>query len=417
MTRTILTAALLLISGVARAEPAWYDAAVANWNEGIQRTDVIDWVKFKDETGVDRTLYIQKSKVPYAKDEQVIALDLPLFELQAPRVEKRTMRVPVQLFPEKVEETTVDLVIFEKSKVSIYYVKGVDNFHYIIGRRDRPDTAFKNTWIAGNWDLNAGWIERKENMNGLVFYGRVQLYKPEGISPAAVTPLTADVENNSCRGIADHWLKPNPGAWAQIYRGWLPQEFEFWEVPLAPALSTPGIWTPLYKEAEKQISENGSFEKAAQYHDWFRAAAAPAVDAAIKALGSGPADHLTPGESRFVLCRMRHLGPDAEKQFLSQANAASSADKAAKFTSFWRSFMKQELDQYRLEIRIVPRLPRLPDHAASETALAQRTNNALAGKLLAPAAPPAAAPPARPKPGLGDGAAQRKIDDLLGRMR
>lgn len=232
MNRSILAAALLALPGAAGAEPAWYDAAVAGWNEGIQRTDAIDWVKFKDENGVDRTLYIRKPQVPVRTSDQVVAVDLPLYDLEAPRVEKRTMKVPVSLFPEKIEEVQVDLVIFEKGKVSTYYVKGVDNFHYTLGRRDRPETALKNTWIASNWDLGSGLISRTANMNGLVFYGRVQLYKPEGISLAALSPLTGDVENNSCRGIAEFWQKPKPDAWAQMYRGWLPQEFELWELPI-----------------------------------------------------------------------------------------------------------------------------------------------------------------------------------------
>ena len=111
---------------------------------------------------------------------------------------------------------------------------------------------------------------------------------------------------------------------------------------------------------------------------------------------------------------MRHLGPDAEKIFADEAAYAGlTPDRATRFTALWRKFMIQELTAYRAEAKTAPRLPRLPDHAASEKALVARTRDALAGNLAAPPAPPA---PPRAKPIADAPATQKKIDDILGEL-
>lgn len=420
MIRPLISAALLLIAGLAAAEPAWYASAIADWNEGIQRADSVHWLVVVDEAGVPRTFFFRDGKVPLSPDKPAV-VDAPLYHFQdAPRKEKRRMRVQVGFYPDRFEERDIELVIFEKNTVSTYYVKGSDNWGFTIGRRDRPETSLRSKFAVGMWELYSGHFENHENVNGLLINGRMQAYKPEGIEPAAVSPLTAVVENNMCRGLEAAWEKPQPSAGSQITRGWLPQEFELWEAPLDASIAAPGIWTALYTEAEKQITNSGSFEKAAQYVDWFRATAFAAIDAAGKASASGPADRLTQAESRFVLCRMRHAGSDAEKAFADQAAAATTAEKAARFTAFWRKFMVQELNAYLAEVKTASRLPRLPDHAASNKPLIERAKKALAGDLTAsaPAAPESrTGAQAKPRPAGNEAAAQRKIDDILKQLR
>lgn len=387
MTRPLLALAALLLASAARA--GWEEDAVKDWSENILPAESFDWVRFHDEENVERTLFCKKAPHRYMSFAVQSGCQLYAFPPNPP-TEVREM---TSTWHHGTETMSVDVLIVRGAQVSPYYIHTADGGGGWIGRRDRPETRLPITWSAESYYPKyfpwppTQWSKKQPSRdqqvlstNGVIPWGRIQVYKPAGVSSAARSPLTELLPYETCSTIDGSWEnKPEP--YYQIQRGWIPQEIELWAAKLDPAVAPPGIWNAQHKAAEEGV-RRGDFAPAAEYHRWYRTQARAAVGniGAASSAASAPKDRLTPLESRFLICRANHV---KKKDALFAAIEALGGDaaKTEAFVSQWRGYIRRELELYLRDAAAAPSLPSLPDHAAIDRALHERFDQALAGRV------------------------------------
>lgn len=433
MNLPLLAASLFALALPAAAQeelPKWAQDAVAGWSEDVRPAEEWDWIKFVDEEGVDRTLFCKKTPDKY--NSFLIKDGCQLYSFPSP-YPATTPRVMNSTWYHGTEEMTVDVLVIgqdedHQARISPYYVLSYSGGSGFVGRRDRPETKIPIPFNAHSYYTDAfpwpptQWSklgkdrdsERKKVLavNGVIPWGRIQVFKPKKLGLAATGPLTQLQLYANCRDV-DRALSAEP--WDQVAKGWTSFEKELWQGDLHPSVKTPGLWTAQHTLAVEQ-AKVGQYATAAAFMAWYRDLARKAAEELGKASSAAslPGDRFTPSESAQLVCRARHMGK--EEDFLAQTGALHTQprQKQAAFVALWRQYLLRELEQYLKDSATIPPLPRVPD-ASIDAGMHARFEQALAGKVEGVNA---ARAQGAPKPKRGGGSARKvehlKESDVLG---
>lgn len=420
--------ALALAGPAGAALPSWVLPIVGRWNENIQPADAIQWLSFHDENGQPRVLYFRKSDLPpntgLFSSHPAQLVKIPLFELDhSPKLEKLDMGLGWN-------KATMDVATFSDNEVSWYYLRRYDDNEQqlAVSRYDRPQV-----WLSaeihrgGDWYLYSGvWNNANQYNNDSgeeLAHRKIVLLPPQGMSAPAASPLTAQVDGNSCRNLSDYYLKPGNDAFGKIMRQLIPEEMEYWQAPIGESLRAPGLWDSSWDAAVNGI-KFGSFDPANAWLKSYRARARREIDA-LRSAGKDDEVFL-PGESRLLACRMRHVGAVPESDFyerLKEIEQKSPPERDAQlkaFVAYWRIFLDEEFQTYLNTVDHLPPLPQELDLKAYDQELAARTQAAIdhmaeaqaptAGTAAAPPAP--SRPPSKPSPARRSNLARKKVPSL-----